>query len=60
MLTATPPTDAQTRRNRYRMAAVLAVLLREDYNPRVMEPRIIDDYLHGHPASLAAPNDLDD
>ncbi len=57
---ATPPTDAHARRNHYQMAAVLAMLLREDYNPRVDEPREIDAYLARHPASLAAANEIDD
>ncbi len=50
----------QTRRTRYQMAAVLAVLLREDYNPRVDDPREVDGYLASHPASLAAATERDE
>ncbi len=60
MLTATPPTPTQTHRNRCNLAAVLAVLLRDDYSADVDEPRVIDGYLATHPASLAAASEQDE
>ncbi len=57
---ATPPTPAATHRTRGNLAAVLAVLLRDDYSAEVDEPRVIDGYLATHPASLAAASEQDD
>lgn len=58
--TLTPLAAAPTKPDQYRLAAVLAVLLRDDYSPRVDDPRVIDGYLASHPVSLAAANETDD